>query len=222
MASLGEFGRAVAEFEGEADDFTFHGEPFTIPAAFSDLPVLKFANASVASQRASEAAEARAKTAQSVIDDPRADEARKAVATADLTAAQYEAQVASAEFASAAYDFIRDAVGHTQWPRFEAIAVQYGSRQDELIELASLIYSAVSGRPTRRPSISTGGPSSTGDGSTDGSGSPGETPGPRPPSTDSATGATLLSELPRRRDFDVPMATVDDIAAGRVPIPSGG
>lgn len=196
MAHLGEFGRAVEEYEAtapeEPDTFGFCGATFEVPRLVSDLPLMAFCAA--------------VKTAQRDVEDAAAEEARAEAAAArahtpvavqdaadTAMAAQVKAESANTLLAASAYEFIRKAIGESQWTRFEATAEKAGASREELMGLAAQIYAHVAARPTQTRSLSTRGPSSTGDGSTDGSGSPAATPGPSQPGTDS--NVVLMPEL---------------------------
>lgn len=222
MAHLGEFGRAVEDFEGEPDTFLFKGELFEIPSSLSWLVLGKLAKAARDCQDRESDAEVRRAKAETALAHATTPADRDA-ARAEIDAAKYASQEAGVWYVASMVDYIRACIGEEQWERFELASIASGASQEELTGVAGAVYSAVTARPTRRPSSSAAGPSTTGDGSTDGSASLAVTPGPRPPDTASQDSETVdgqVLQLPPRRDLDVQMVTVDDILAGR--IPSGG
>jgi len=153
MADYGEFGRALAVAEGEPDIFTFHGEPFILPAAMSALPLMRFAW--------------RGKVIDQQLEQARSAKARAVTPEQKDQAAAAEGQ-AEMEALSAVYEFLRASLPDPQdWARFEEVAIRVGAGQDELMGVCNQIYQAVTGRPTRRPADSSAGPSTTGTPSTD-------------------------------------------------------
>lgn len=188
MAHLGEFGRAVEEYEAaapeEPDTFGFYGATFEVPRLVSDLPLMAFCAAVKTAERDIEDAAAEEARANAALARSTSPEAVAAV-TSQAHAAQVKAESANTLLAASAYEFIRKAIGESQWTRFAAVAEKAGASREELMGLAAQIYAHVAGRPTEPRSPSTRGLSSTGVGSTDGSGSPAATPGPSQPGTDS-------------------------------------
>lgn len=179
MADLGEFGRARAVAHGEdldPDSFRFHGERFEVPQALSPLVLMEFAYEAKVNHAAHEQATARQGKAQGVLDQS-SSPAQRAVAQDELTAAETAVSTANTMHMAAMYSYIRECIGDAQWPRFRAVVLREAVDDDELMDVCADIFSAVAGRPTRRPSGSSDGPSSTGVTSTDGSDSPGATPG---------------------------------------------
>jgi hypothetical protein len=214
MAHLGEFGQQVADFEGEADTFSFHGEVFEVPARLSSLVLMRFADAAKRAQDQQEDARARRAAAQAALGRAVTDGARDAAA-AEASAADYAFATAETSGTAAMYRFVRECIGEDQWARFEAHAVRVGAGQEELLAVAGAIYQAVSGRPTRRPSDSSGGPSSTGVGSMDGAGSPVATPGPSPLPEASVGQVVELTEAARQRaEFATQMRPVGVLLSG--------
>lgn len=183
---LGEFGaarvveRAIEDGTPvEPDTFRFHGEQFEVPANLSSLVLMEFAHDSQAYDTARKTAQARVDQAQRDADTATNPTAR-AAAEAEVSAAQVSLNEAMASTLSAMYRYVRACIGDGQWDRFRAVVLADGVDEDELMLVCGALFSAVAGRPTRRPSASPDGPSSTGDGSTDVSGSPAATPGPGP------------------------------------------
>lgn len=157
MAHLGEFGRELDEeaATGEPDTFTFHGQVFTIPAAISALPYLRYAY---------RLAEARAEA-----DDADA-LALRARTEAEETEARNRAVRAVQIVRAGVYEFLADVIGgQEQWAEFEKVALAARATQDELAEVAGQIVAAITARPSRRPSGSPDGPSTSGAGSAGGS-----------------------------------------------------
>jgi hypothetical protein len=151
VADLGEFGRELADIDDEPDVFTFHGAFFALPARMSSLPLLRFAyRGKVIEQRNAQAkaAQARARTPE------------------ERAAAEQAEGNADMEALSAIYEFLQASLPD-DWDRFAEVAIANGSDHDELLAVCNRIYAAVTARPTRRPADSSGGPSTSGDGSTD-------------------------------------------------------
>lgn len=191
MADLGEFGRAVADYHGDEDTFRFRGERFVVPALLSDLVLMEFTAEVKRLQRAATDAEARRDNARAVAARAATAQEREA-AEREASAAETEILSADSEGTEAQYAFIRGCIGDGQWRRFRDVAVRAGVGGDELMDVCARIYEAVAGRPTRRPSDSSDGPSSTGDGSTASSASPEPTGGPARPAADSSV---ILGEV---------------------------
>ena len=72
------------------------------------------------------------------------------------------ADSAEAEGLSAMHDLLRDCLPADDWRRFQQVAEENKADGDELLAISRTVYQAISGRPTRRPSDSSDGPSSTG------------------------------------------------------------
>jgi hypothetical protein len=161
MALLGEFGREAAP-DGDPDLFSFHGDLFEIPGKVSALPVARFA------WRTRELEHARAVADRNL--------ARAHGGDAQDTAQAALATVEAGELA-AVYEFLQGVIGVDQWTGFEQVAQRVGADFEELIGVCNQIAQAVTARPTRRPSGSTDGPSTSGDGSTGVSASLEPTPG---------------------------------------------
>lgn len=62
---------------------------------------------------------------------------------------------------AALYQFIRDCLEPDDWPRFLQLATEQRADLDDLMPIARGVYAVVSGRPTRRPSDSADGPSTS-------------------------------------------------------------
>jgi hypothetical protein len=161
-ASLGAFG-SDPDGTVEASTFTFHGETFEVAARISALPIMRFAHETRVSQ-----AESR-----------RAGRDRdKALTEHGRSEAMARASEAEMAMLSAMHVFLRNTIGPDQWERFEAVAVQYGDPPEEILAICQAIYASVIDRPTSRPPDSSGGPSTSGTGSTGDSVSPEPAPGP--------------------------------------------
>lgn len=181
MADLGEFGRAVTELvSDDVDTFRFHGERFELPAAISSLVPMRFTHAVKQAQTVQTSAEARTANAKALRARARTADAA-ASADAQLESAQLEEATANTAATAAMYEYIRGCLGDDagQWARFESVCLRDGVQSEELMDLCARIFEAVGGRPTRRLSDSSDGPSNTGATSTDGAGSPEPTPGLR-------------------------------------------
>lgn len=217
MADLGEFGRArAAEYEAagepvEPDTFRLDGETFTVVAALSPLVLMEFAHAVKAGQAEMDAASAAEDRARAALETAATQRDRDA-AEADLIAAQTRKAVVETTSAADMYAYIRASVGDQEWPRFRAAVMRLGLHTDELMDICAAIFSAVAGRPTVRPSRSSGGPSNGGATSTGGVVSPGVTPGPSLPGPGSPEPVRPLTDAERQRaEFAALMAPVGDL-----------
>lgn len=164
MARLGEFGREELPPEQEQyvapepEVFTFHGEEFTLPAAISSLPLLRFAaeaRALDSETRKLQRAKGRART-----DDDR------------QRNLEWEAELTMREQAGL-YDYLRAMLTEAEWERFSEVAQSVAADVSELMGVANRIIAAVTSRPTRRPGASSAGPLTTTTGSPASSPSPG-------------------------------------------------
>jgi hypothetical protein len=197
VANLGEFGRAVVEHTGEPDTFTFYGERFEVPARLSPLPMMQFAWRTKLHQQADEQSKDRVSRCQGTLDRAPAGPARDLAAT-ELAAAELADNEVQINLMAAMYEFMRGCLpNEAMWQRFQQTAMVNGAAADELMEICSSIFAAVSGRPTSRPSDSSDGPSSIGDGWTDGAGSPDPTAGQ--PVRDMDSVVVELTPLERQR-----------------------
>lgn len=214
MADLGEFGRARAAAYADAgepvepDTFRLDGETFTVQEALSSLVLMEFAWAVKAGQVEQDTADALEAQARAALDTATSAAVRDA-AEADLVAAQTRKATAETAAAADMYAYIRACIGDREWTRFRAAVLRLGLNTDELMDICAAIYSAVAGRPTVRPSRSSGGPSNTGVGSTGGAASLGVTPGlslPGPGSPEPLSAAER-----QRAEFAALMAPVGDL-----------
>jgi hypothetical protein len=171
VARLGEFGREELPPEQEQyvapepDVFMFHGEEFTLPAAVSALPLLRFAaEARILDGETKRLARAkgRARTEQ--------DRYRNL---------EWEAELTMREQAGL-YDYLRAMLTESEWERFSEVAQSVAADVPELMGVANKIIAAVTSRPTQRPGTSSAGPLTTTTGSPASSPSPGGQP-PLPP-----------------------------------------
>lgn len=80
-------------------------------------------------------------------------------------AAQSGADSSEQEGLSAMHDLLRDCLSPADWRRFQQVASDNRADGDELLGICRAVYQALSGRPTRRPSDSSDGPSPTGESS---------------------------------------------------------
>lgn len=86
-------------------------------------------------------------------------------------AAASGADSAEQEGLAAMHDLLRDCLSTDDWRRFQQVAQENKADGDELLAICRAVYQALSGRPTRRPSDSSDGPSATGESSKDSSSS---------------------------------------------------
>lgn len=180
MAHLGEFGRALQDDAGEPDTFSFHGEPFVVPARASSLPIAKFAWQQKVSQQRERQAADRLDMAQARQQMARTQDEYDE-ATAAVAEAQAEQTQVGLDTLASIWEYLRAMIpDETEFDRLYSVALRVGADTDELFEVCAQIVQAVTARPTRRPSGSSGGPRSSGRGSTGSSASQGRTPGPAP------------------------------------------
>lgn len=101
---------------------------------------------------------------------------------------------------------LRDCLHPEDWSRFQQVAAEQRAGLEDLMPIARGVYAVVSGRPTRRPSVSAGGPSNSSPQSRPASSSPGtarlwSVPDGRPDlaaARDQLTPAADLSESQRQ------------------------
>jgi hypothetical protein len=164
VAQLGEFGREelpdeqAAYLATEADEFTFHGDTFHIPAVISALPLLRFAK---------EARDLDAETRRL----NRAKGRARSQADRDRNL-EWEAELRMREQASL-YEYLRAMLPEDEWEPFSTVAASVGSDVTELMSVANKIIAAVTSRPTRLPGGSPAGQLTTTSGSLDALPSPG-------------------------------------------------
>jgi len=183
MAYLGEFGRAIQDAEGEPDHFSFYGDQFVVPARASSLPIAKFAWQTKVFQKAQSQAEERRDIARGMVQRARSQEEWDDAQLAEATASGEVVQ-AGLDSLAAIWEYLRSTItDETEFERLYVKAIEVGADTDELFEVCAQIVQAVAGRPTRRPSGSSDGPSSTGRGSTVPSVSGAPTSGPEPHGT---------------------------------------
>lgn len=210
MARIGEFGRARAELVEEPDTFTFYGEEFEVPAGISAVVLMDFVAETQAATEAREDALARQERAEARLARGGSEQDRL-LARAALDDADRDLIAAGNRLLVGMRGYVRGCLGEdddAQWRRFNAVCREQAVDSDELMEVCAAIFSAVSARPTRRPSDSSDGPSSIGVGSTAGAGSPAVTGGPLLPATVSP--GPLLAE-PGTGGTDGPMAQVVEL-----------
>ena len=211
MAFLGEFGRQAADYDGEADSFTFYGEQFEIPARLSGLVMLRFADQARGADALTSEGTARAEAGRAALARATTGEER-AAAEAEVAAGEQMFGEGTSAGGAAQRRFLRDCLGEGQADRFEEVAMRVGAPIDELLYVAGMVYATVSGRPTQRPSSSSGGPLTTGLGSTDGAASPVATPGPSPLPEASVT--DLSEAAAQRAEFAAQMQPVRALLSG--------
>lgn len=141
MASIGEFGAAAREADPdqEPDTFKFYGETFAVAERVGAMPLLRFA--AVAEE------------------GTQAEEMEGLAAMHELLRDCLIAEPITAEV-----DGETKVIAHG-WSHFQKVAASNKVDAEELMEVCGAIYQAVSGRPTQRPSVSTDGPSSSGESS---------------------------------------------------------
>lgn len=157
MALLGDFSpQETTDPQADPDTFTFCGEEFELPATAGAGAFLKFAwEMKTAQQQAerAESAEKRARTAEG-----------KAAALAEKSASDIGAM-------SAVCNLLEAVLGESQLDRFLRAADRQGVPVEGLLSVVHRIEQAVTERPTRRSSVSSAGPSTSGPAFTgDGSG----------------------------------------------------
>jgi hypothetical protein len=212
VANLGEFGRAIVEHAGEPDTFTFYGERFEVPARLSPLPMMQFAWRTKLHQQADEQSKDRVARCRATLDRAPHGPARDLAAT-ELEAAELADNEVQINLMAAMYEFMRGCLpDESTWQRFQQVAMVNGADAGELMEVCSSIFTAVSGRPTSRPSDLSDGPSRIGDGSTDDAGSPDPTLGRPLHSTGSVVELTPLER--QRREALEQMVPVGQLLRG--------
>lgn len=153
MANLGNFTPAVrTDTDAEPDTFTYCGEEFDLPATAGAGSFLQFADKMKTSQELAErgsAALKRAHTAEG-----------KAAARAMLSESDMTAM-------SAVWSLLTAVLGEQQMDKFARATDRFGVPVDEIFGIVNQLEAAITGRPTRRSSDSSAGPSTTGPASTD-------------------------------------------------------
>lgn len=66
---------------------------------------------------------------------------------------------------AAMHELLRDCLASGEWPRFQKVAADNKASAEELMAVCGAVYQAVTGRPTRQPSDSSDGLSTTGESS---------------------------------------------------------
>jgi hypothetical protein len=186
MAKIGEFGRARQDLAGEPDTFTFYGEDFEVPAGISAVVLMDFVAETQDAQDGREDAGARQERAQAALARSRmtGSESERVTAEAALADADVDMIAASNKLMRGMRAYVRGCLpDDVAWRRFNDVCRANAVDVDELMEVAAAIFAAVAARPTRTASGSSGGPSSTGVGSTAGAASQAATPGLPPPAT---------------------------------------
>jgi hypothetical protein len=138
MVMIGEFGAAARDADDatEPDTFKFYGETFAVADRVGAMPLLRFAAVADAGAQAEEM---------------------------EGLAAMHELlrDCLVAEPITAEVDGESKIVAHG-WAHFQRVAASNKAEAEELMEVCGAIYQVVSGRPTRQPSVSTAGLSTTG------------------------------------------------------------
>lgn len=217
MAQLGEFGRARADVVGEPDTFRFHGEAFEVPAGISAVVLMDFVAATKDAEALREDSSARLERARTRIERARSD-AERTVAQAAMDGADRDLISSSNDLLAGMHAYVRGCLpDEASWQRFNGVCRRDAVEIDELMDVCAAIFQAVAGRPTRRPSDSSDGPSNGGGGSTDGAGSPVETGGPRPLDSYPTVLGEVVDTQPEtdneraRREMLAQMRSVDDL-----------
>jgi hypothetical protein len=131
----------------ELDTFEWFGEVFTVAPNLSALAILRFAwdtKAAEGQERRGQLNRRRART------DTERGEAEELIGGAAATQM------------SAAYGFLKSVIGPGEWPRFEEVTDLACANEDTLGELITALVGVITARPTRQPSASAGGLSTTG------------------------------------------------------------
>jgi hypothetical protein len=131
----------------ELDTFEWFGEIFTVAPNLSALAILRYAwdmKTSEDQERRGQLNRRRART------DTERSDADDLIGTSTVT------QMA------AAYVFLKSVIGPGEWTRFEEITNLACADENVLGSLINNLIGAISARPTRQPSGSAGGPSTTG------------------------------------------------------------
>jgi hypothetical protein len=162
MGVVGDFTPAeTTDTDAESDEFTFCGDTFEIPPTVGAFALLRYGSlmkGAVAQEKRGEAAQRKA-----LSDDA------KIRALRELNGAELTAQ-------AAIYELLKACLGDDQLDAFGELADRSGVNLDGLMEVAGQIQEVIGGRPTRRSSGSSAGPSTTGETSTDGGSGPTGTP----------------------------------------------
>lgn len=151
MALIASVGRTLETVAENPDTFEFFGTVFEVPSAVGAASVLRFAWESKQTETQMDRAQRRRDRALT--------DSERDAATSDMGAAEMAGMAAM-------YGFLQAMLGD-QWAQFIAVADEARADEDELMEIVQALIGAVAGRPTKRPSGSSGGPSSTGGSSTD-------------------------------------------------------
>ena len=157
MAIVGDFTPTeTTDPAAEADEFTFCGETFEIPATVGTARALRFAwNLKQAQGQASRGEQ----NLRKAITDEAKTKARVDIIEADLTAS------------AAIYDLLLACLGEGQIDSFISVGDAYGVDNAGYMSVCDEIKQVIAGRPTKRSAGSSGGPSTNGPTSTgDGSG----------------------------------------------------
>lgn len=121
--------------------------------------------------------------------------------------AKHEDTVEDLDASAATYDFLRAAIDKTEWLEFEQHAVDELCDLDDLLNCANEAIQVISARPTKRPSDSLSGPSSSAPTSSESSSSPASST-PQPTTASASTGPTTMMRDPRV----VALRPVEDLA----------
>ncbi|GAB3250925.1 hypothetical protein GCM10027456_24630 [Kineosporia babensis] len=153
MPNLGDFTPDIrTDIADDPDVFTFCGEEFELPATSGAGSFLQFAHKMKLAQEQAERGDAAEKRART--------EEGRAAARAEKVQSDMNAM-------SAVYSLLEGVLGEGQMDRFTRAADRYGVPSEEIFSIVNRLEAAVAGRPTRRSSDSSAGPSTTGPGSTD-------------------------------------------------------
>lgn len=158
MASVGDFTPTeTTDPDADPDTFEFFGETFDVPANVGSFALLRYGSL----MKGAQAQETRGGTMKR----------RAAGNPLMLEAANRELALAELSAHAAIYELLKASLGDGQLERFGEIADANGTTFNGLMEVAGDITEVIAGRPTRRSSDSSDGPSTTGTASTgDGSG----------------------------------------------------
>jgi hypothetical protein len=176
MAVVGDFTPTeTTDPQADPDEFTFFGETFTIPASVGAFAMLRYGSL----MKTAMAQEKRGETAK-----------RKALTPEGKLAAAREIIAAETTAQAAIYEMLTATLGEDQVGAFGELADANGVDLYGLMAVSDRIQEVIADRPTRRSADSSGGPSTSGTGSTDGGSG----------STAPAADPDLLQELsPRER-----------------------
>jgi hypothetical protein len=131
----------------ELDTFEWFGEVFTVAPNLSALSLLRYAvdmQTAGGQERRGQVARKRART----------DSEREAAD--ELTGAAAVTQMAGA------YAFLKSVIGPGEWESFEEVTNLASASEEALGGLIQALVGVIAARPTRQPSGSAGGPSTTG------------------------------------------------------------